>query len=446
MGDKKNAIKKLQQSIKGIKYPSHFELKEIDIGSPREYLKLYHYLFMDYSPLIANEILTKHHLELNSKNDKIFVDGVYRIMRDMFAYVPKLTREHFFSTGYAQVKALMTCEIIALIQSKVKCSQPPQTQATCSVACSSLTRTNNTLSVNLKSNEFDANPQLKTGVLSHTSNSMSKSTSKSSLKIPTPINHKKLTPTKKPIESSYSPIRAQIEPILKEAIETLNMKVENFQERLSSLEPKKMNQSIQTVSDSSFESVQNDKDELCYKITKNDFENLLSRLAMVEDQNENFKARITVLETQNLTLGRDRNIPIPSRYSDPFVDANDDTIFHSFVNTSRLGDDDGSDDDITTIDKDENIEIDSPIDLPYVKIGNKGLIFQGELVELGKRGGFSNDFSPNDILRNDATPTMTIPSKTSKFIDSNGLNMRAKDLVERASNFSKDLNSNMKSM
>lgn len=96
----------------------------MDIGSPREYLKFYHYLFLDYSPLLANEILTKHNMELNSKNDKSFIDGVYRLMRDMFNFVPKLTRDHFFTAGYAQVKAAMTCEIIALIQGKVKSLQP----------------------------------------------------------------------------------------------------------------------------------------------------------------------------------------------------------------------------------------------------------------------------------------------------------------------------------
>ena len=110
----------------------------MDIGSPREYLKLYHYLFMDYSPLIANEILTKHSMEINSKNDKAFIDGVYRIIRDMFAYVPKLNRDQFFTAGFAQVKAIVTCEIIALIQGKIKSLQPSSSlAATSSVLASS---------------------------------------------------------------------------------------------------------------------------------------------------------------------------------------------------------------------------------------------------------------------------------------------------------------------
>jgi len=99
----------------------------MDIGSPREYLKLFHYLFMDYSPLIANEILVKHNLELNSKNDKAFIDGIYRVLRDMFAYVPKLNRDQFFTVGFAQVKAIMACEVIGLMQGKLKSLQPAST-------------------------------------------------------------------------------------------------------------------------------------------------------------------------------------------------------------------------------------------------------------------------------------------------------------------------------
>jgi hypothetical protein len=38
----------------------------------------------------------------------------------MFDYAPKLTQTQFFSTSYAQVKAQMACEIISLVQQKVK--------------------------------------------------------------------------------------------------------------------------------------------------------------------------------------------------------------------------------------------------------------------------------------------------------------------------------------
>ena len=99
------------------------QLKRITLGSPREYLKLYHYLFLDYSALIAAEIVNKHSLELNLKNDKLFMDGVYKLSRDMLGHIPKLSRDQFFQTGFAQIKALMAVEIIELVQHKLKSLQ-----------------------------------------------------------------------------------------------------------------------------------------------------------------------------------------------------------------------------------------------------------------------------------------------------------------------------------
>ncbi len=126
----------------------------MDIGSPREYLKLFHYLFMDYSPLIANEILVKHNLELNTKNDKAFIDGVYKVIRDMFAYVPKINRDQFFTKGFAQVKAHMACEIIALIQGKLKSIQPTSTSTANNSLSSSLQKNN--ISKSLSNNSIDS--------------------------------------------------------------------------------------------------------------------------------------------------------------------------------------------------------------------------------------------------------------------------------------------------
>ena len=88
----------------------------LSIGFAGEYLKLFHYLFMDYSPLLASEIVERHGLELRSKSDKLFIDGIYKLCRDMFTYVPKLRREQFFQLSYAVAKACMAAEIIELVK------------------------------------------------------------------------------------------------------------------------------------------------------------------------------------------------------------------------------------------------------------------------------------------------------------------------------------------
>lgn len=85
-------------------------------GSVKEYLRVYHYLFLDYNAQIASDIVSKHNVELSFANDKVFVDGVYRLCRDMLAYTPRLTKDQFFHAGFAQAKAEMAADIIEKVR------------------------------------------------------------------------------------------------------------------------------------------------------------------------------------------------------------------------------------------------------------------------------------------------------------------------------------------
>ena len=92
-------------------------------GGVKEHLKIYHYIFLSFSPALASEILNKHNLELNHKSDKCFVDGIYKLARDMLTYVPKLTKDQFFQTNFATQKCQMTIDLIKLVQQKCKSFQ-----------------------------------------------------------------------------------------------------------------------------------------------------------------------------------------------------------------------------------------------------------------------------------------------------------------------------------
>jgi hypothetical protein len=92
-------------------------------GGVKEHLKIYHYIFLSFSPSLASEILNKHNLELNHKSDKCFVDGIYKLARDMLTYVPKLTKDQFFQTNFATQKCQMTIDLIKLVQQKCKSFQ-----------------------------------------------------------------------------------------------------------------------------------------------------------------------------------------------------------------------------------------------------------------------------------------------------------------------------------
>lgn len=78
-------------------------------------------------------------MELSSKNDKLFIDGIYKLVRDMFSYVPKLTKDQFFQTSFAQIKALMAAEIIEQVQEKLKALNPSSSSssATAGITASS---------------------------------------------------------------------------------------------------------------------------------------------------------------------------------------------------------------------------------------------------------------------------------------------------------------------
>lgn len=70
-------------------------------------------------------------------------------MRDMLNYKPPITKEQFFSIGYAEVKALMAYELINLIQQKFKLNTIPRSismQQPTHVSLSSSSSTSTTLS------------------------------------------------------------------------------------------------------------------------------------------------------------------------------------------------------------------------------------------------------------------------------------------------------------
>ena len=113
-------------------------MPRLNDGGPREHLKLYHFLFLSYSPQLAAEILLKHNLELNHKSDKLFMDGVYKLVRDMLDYVPKLTKDQFFHPSFAMQKCQMATDLVKLVQAKCKTYQTTATVSSTSIAANTI--------------------------------------------------------------------------------------------------------------------------------------------------------------------------------------------------------------------------------------------------------------------------------------------------------------------
>lgn len=97
-------------------------------GYPEEFLPLIHFALLGFSRLLARSLASLG-FELYGKSDLRFMDGVYKVdsllaldslsalanaslkvLRDEFNYFPRLSREQFFSTGYAEQKMLLTSE------------------------------------------------------------------------------------------------------------------------------------------------------------------------------------------------------------------------------------------------------------------------------------------------------------------------------------------------
>lgn len=55
---------------------------------------------------------------LYGKSDLKFIEDVYKILRNVFFYHPKLTREQFLTKGYAERKVMLTCDLLLLCQTK----------------------------------------------------------------------------------------------------------------------------------------------------------------------------------------------------------------------------------------------------------------------------------------------------------------------------------------
>ncbi|XP_064405040.1 uncharacterized protein LOC135350232 isoform X2 [Halichondria panicea] len=72
---------------------------------------------MLYSLPLANW-LTRQGYELYAKSDLRFIEGLYKVLRDVFHYHPRLSKEQFLSVGFAERKVILTTQVLLLSQAK----------------------------------------------------------------------------------------------------------------------------------------------------------------------------------------------------------------------------------------------------------------------------------------------------------------------------------------
>eukprot|EP00842_Homolaphlyctis_polyrhiza_P005804 jgi/Hompol1/6224/HPOL_001335-RA len=112
-GDLRNNLARLQSELKQLHYEPNFDLFGASKGDPSAFLPVIHFVFLDYSSRLAEYFASKSY-ELYGKKDMRFIEAVYLLLRSEFSYKPVLSKEQFFSMGFAERKLLFVCDIIKL--------------------------------------------------------------------------------------------------------------------------------------------------------------------------------------------------------------------------------------------------------------------------------------------------------------------------------------------
>ena len=115
--DLNNLQQQLQAELRRMRYGSQLDIGGSRQGLPEAFLPLIHFGLLSYSRNIARWLAANGH-ELFGKSDLRFVEGSYRVLRDEFAYNPRLTREQFFSTGFAGQKMILVRDLLRLCARK----------------------------------------------------------------------------------------------------------------------------------------------------------------------------------------------------------------------------------------------------------------------------------------------------------------------------------------
>ncbi|XP_055061051.2 centrosomal protein of 44 kDa isoform X1 [Misgurnus anguillicaudatus] len=118
-GDLKGCLRKLEASLRSLKYPREVDYQRLAVGDPSACLPIVSYAFISFSPSLT-EYLVEYGVELTGMNDLRFIENVYKVLRDVFSYKPLLTKQQFLQSGFAERKVTILCDIIGFVLNKHK--------------------------------------------------------------------------------------------------------------------------------------------------------------------------------------------------------------------------------------------------------------------------------------------------------------------------------------
>ena len=116
-GDLKNNLRKFHAELKLINYVCDLDIEGLSIGRPSAFLPVLQFVLTEFSVELAQYFYSKDY-EVLGKNDKNFLSVTYRILRDEFNTKPPLTKEQFFTLGFAERKLQFATSVIELCRKK----------------------------------------------------------------------------------------------------------------------------------------------------------------------------------------------------------------------------------------------------------------------------------------------------------------------------------------
>ena len=122
-GDLRNNLKNLQAELKLMKYPETIDLASLSSGVPSSFLPIFHFAFTSFDAKFTKELVDMN-IELYGKTDFQFMEGIYKVLRDVFSFKPPISKQQFFSpASFVEHKVIMCTKILQLVQAKSKKQQ-----------------------------------------------------------------------------------------------------------------------------------------------------------------------------------------------------------------------------------------------------------------------------------------------------------------------------------
>lgn len=113
----------LRTELRTMKYASLWNEKSIMSGDPGMYLRLLHFIFIEYSPQVKNWLIENGYT-LQTATDLAFVQQIYKLLQNSMNYRPKITVDNFFKTKFALQKLNLSYDVAKMIQEKSKSLGP----------------------------------------------------------------------------------------------------------------------------------------------------------------------------------------------------------------------------------------------------------------------------------------------------------------------------------